>query len=289
MKKVLTTLILVFIVNVIYSQDLIVTIDGDSINANISSIENNYVYFTYFEKNSNFKTVLPSEKVQNFNYGFYRPDFESIGEFVGLKNYNHFRVALNVGYGYQTAPLADDVPDDFKSYIKRLKSGFHIGGDLTYYFTEVLGIGMKYNRFITSNYMEHIYIVDEYDNTRYGEMKDDVAITFIAPTFSTRFINQKKSGALYLNTSFGYVDYNNAKIIVDPYIYTGKTVGFAFDFGYDLLSLKSVTLGFQVSYFMASLSKFNVYDGTDVTTVKLEGFYEGLNRLDFSLGLRFNK
>ena len=199
-------------------------------------------------------------------------------------------MAVNGGYSYETARISESVPADFKNYVKELKSGYHLGGDLTYYFTEQLGFGFRYYLFISSNSMDNIYVVDLSGNTRYGNMSDDLKISFIGPAFSTRLLNGKKNNALSMNFSFGYMGYNDKKVLIDSYKVTGSTLGMSLDIGYDISISKNIMLGFQIAFITGSISKFYWNDGTTTQTIELEsGSYENLNRFDFSVGLRLVK
>ena len=154
MKKLLIILLFSSLYNVlIYSQDLIVTNEGDSINCKITKIKADYVYFTFKHKEEIRNTLLPISDITKYHYNYYQHREVPKEKVVGYEKYQHFRMSLNGGYSYQTARVHESVPVDFKDYIKEMKKGYHFGGDLTYYFTEPLGFGFKYFIFKTSNEM----------------------------------------------------------------------------------------------------------------------------------------
>ena len=271
-----------------FSQDLIVRDLGDSINCKITKVKKENIYFTFKHKDEIRSTLLPVSQVKTYQYGFYNYSEVPEDKIVGYKNYEHFRIAVNGGYSYQLARVAKSVPTDFKDYIKGLKSGYHWGGDITYYFSEPLGIGLKYYQFHASNSIDNIYVDDLNGNRSYGRMSDDLRVTFIGPMFSTRLLNGDKSKAFLMNLSIGYIGYQNDKIIIDPFKMTGSTLGMTYDFGYDISLSKNLMLGFQVSLISGTLSKYDWNDGTTTQTVKLEtDQYESLHRIDLSVGLRF--
>lgn len=279
-----------FLTNSIFSQDLIVTNDGDSINCKITKVKTDNIYFTFKHKNETRNTLLPVSGVKDHQFGFYETSEVPKRKGSRYENYQHFRIAVNGGYSYQTGKVSESVPADFKKYIKGLKSGYHFGGDITYYFSEPLGLGVKYYLFKTSNRLDNIYLEDGGGNRTYGTMSDDLSITFIGPSFSTRMLNHDKSNAFLMNVSLGYMGYLNNKILIDNYKMTGSTMGLAFDIGYDIGLSKNLAVGFQVSFITGTLFKYNWNDGTTTQTIKLEkGEYESLNRIDFSVGLRFSK
>lgn len=274
--------------SIAFSQDLIVRTEGDSINCKITKVKKETIYFTFKHKNEIRSTLLPLSQVKNYEMDFYNYSEVPKNKAIGSQNYDHFRIAINGGYSYQTAKVAESVPADFKDYIKELKSGYHWGGDITYYFTEPLGVGFKYYQFHSSNNMDNIYVEDMNGNRRYGIMSDELKISFIGPLFSSRFFNKDKSKALIMNLSMGYMGYHVDKVMVDPFTMNGNTLGSSMDIGYDIELSKKVMLGFQISLISGTLSKYNWDDGTSTRTIKLEkDEYESLHRIDLSVGLRF--
>jgi len=290
MKNIFIIALLVFISNSIYSQDLIVTNEGDSINCKITKVKADNIYFTFKYKDEIRSTLLPMTGVKIHQFDYYQNSEVPEGKVLGYENYQHFRLAVNGGYSYLTAKVGESVPGDFKDYIKELKSGYHLGGDLTYFFTEPLGFGIKYYLFKSSNSLDNIYREDSDGNRTYGKMSDDLTISFIGPTFSTRLLNHNKNKAFIMNVSLGYMGYSNDKIIIDKYKMTGSTVGLSFDIGYDFALSENLSLGFHISSLTGTLFEYVWNDGGRTETIKLEkGEYESLNRIDFSIGLRFGK
>lgn len=290
MRKLLILAVLIFVSNSIFSQDLIVTNEGDSINCKITKVKTDNIYFTFKHKDEIRSTLLPISSIKTYQFDYFQTSEVPKDKVVGYENYQHFRIALNGGYSYQTAKVAESVPSDFKDYISELKSGYHFGGDLTYYFTEPLGFGFKYYLLKSSNSLDNIYLEDTDGNRTYGKMSDDLTISFVGPTFSTRLLSHNKKNALLMNLSLGYIGYSNDKIIIDEYKMTGSTMGLSFDIGYDIGLSENLSLGFQISFLSGTLFEYDWNDGSKTETIDLEeGEYESLNRIDFSVGLRFSK
>lgn len=290
MRKLLIVAVLIFVSNSIFSQDLIVTNDGDSINCKITKVKTDNIYFTFKHKDEIRSTLLSVSNIKTHQFDYYQTSEVPKDKVVGYENYQHFRIAINGGYSYQTAKIAESVPSDFKNYISELKSGYHFGGELTYYFTEPLGFGLKYYLFKSSNSLDNIYLEDTDGNRTYGKMSDDLTISFIGPSFSTRLLSHDKKNAFLMNLSLGYMGYSNDKVIIDKYKMTGSTMGLSFDIGYDIGLSENLSLGFQISYLTGTLFEYDWNDGIKTETIKLEkGEYESLNRIDFSVGLRFSK
>ena len=290
MKKTLILFLLIIIANSIYSQDLIVTNDGDSINCKITKIRANNVYFTFKHKNEIRNTMLHLSNIEDFRYHYYYISDFYEDDIIGYDNFQRLKFAINGGYSYRIGRLHEDIPSDLKNYFKELKSGYHFGGDITYYFTEFIGVGGKCSIFKSSNSIDGEIVMTVAGITRNGKMSDNETITFIGPLFSNRFLNRNKSNALFTNVSLGYLGYLDNMVLIDKYQIKGNTVGFAFDIGYDIGLSKNFSVGFQFSLLLGSLSKYSLNDGMRIETVELEkDNYENLSRIDFSIGLRFHR
>ena len=114
MKTILTLSLFLFVTKAVFSQDLIVTDEGDSINCKITKVKAENIYFTFKHKNEIRNTLLPMSKVKEHQFDFYKINEVPTGHVVREENYQHFRIALNGGYSYQTAKIAENVPADFK-------------------------------------------------------------------------------------------------------------------------------------------------------------------------------
>lgn len=290
MKQLLFISTLVILSTTLHSQDLIVTAKGDSINCNISKIKADNIYFTFKYEDEFRSTLLPISNIEYHQIDYFQEGEVPVEKMVGYQHYPHFRIAMNSGYSYRTAKVPENMPADIMDYYKALKSGFHFGGELTYYFTEPLGFGIKYYTFHSANSMDGVYFEDTEGNGRLGTLSDDIIISFIGPTFSTRLLNHNKRNALVMNLSLGYLGYSNSMTVADDYKVTGKTVGLVYDIGYDIGISENVSMGFQISAISGMLYEYTMNDNGTARTIELEeGEYEGLGRIDFSVGLRFCK
>ncbi len=254
MKNTLIIVLLILAATSVNAQDLILTNEGDSINCKITKVKKDNIYFSFKHKDEIRRTLLPLSHVKMLQYNFYQTSEVPIEKVVDYENYQHVRISLNGGFSYQTAKIAESVPADFKDYVKQLKSGYHFGGDATYFFSEQLGFGFKYYLFKSSNSMDNIYLDDIYGNRRYGIMSDDLTISFIGPSFSTKLLNHNKSDAFLMNISLGYMGYLNDKVVIDKYKMTGSTIGYAIDFGYDIGLTENLSLGLQISFISGTIN-----------------------------------
>lgn len=284
--------LLIFLVTTssqLYSQDLIVTHDGDSITCEIDKVSDDYIYFSFEKESRLVNSVLPTSKVLSYSKDFYGK--ENIKHAVSFKNsdFQHYRISLNGGGGYQTARIHRDIPEKYHPFYKDLKSGYHIGADAHYYFTEPLGFGAVYCLFKTSAFMDHVIVYDRFGLRYTGTMSDDVRVSFIAPSFSMRLINQEKTNAFLCNIAIGYVAYKSEQSFMRDVTLTASTLGVSYHLGYDWGITDNLAVGFSAGAFLANIYQFKVDNGFISETVTLKSDEaEGLNRFDLSIGLRLN-
>ena len=202
---------------------------------------------------------------------------------------DRFRFAVKGGYSYRIAKVSNDVPADFKSYIKELKSGYHFGGDFGYYWSENLGMGVKYSAFKASNQASNIYVIDKSGNRTTGAMSDDITIQFAGPVFYAKQVSPNQKTIFCVDFAIGYLGYqNNSMVTVNKLDITGSTVGLATDFSIDQMLSKSMSIGVSLASVQGVLTKYTVKNGTSTQTINLEkDKRESLSRIDFSLGLKW--
>ncbi len=270
-----------------FSQDLIVTNEGDTINCKITKVKKDVIYFISMQNDELRSNIMHWSKIKAHQFNYFKYSEVPLDKIVTNNKYQNLRLAFNIGYGYQTAKISESVTSDLEDYVKELRSGYQLGADIAYYFSNNFGIGARYNFFRTSNSMNNIAVEDIDGNIIYGKMSDDVRITFVGPVLSARYLTNIKD-AFLMNITVGYLGYVNDAVLINRYKITGNTVGFAFDIGYDFAVAERVNIGFQLSYLVGKLSEFIIDDGSNSQTIQLEDDnQESINRLDFSVGIRF--
>lgn len=199
-----------------------------------------------------------------------------------------FRIALNGGYSYRLAKVADNTPSDLKEYVKGLKSGYNLGLD-AHYFISSWGFGATYNMFNASNSIANVQVIYLNGNTASGNLRDDVTIQFIGPSIANRYITASQKHIFVSALAIGYVNYKDDVTFAGQNKITGSTLGGGFDFAYDYQIAKKIYIGAKLA-FVGGVIKKITYTVDDVTTTKeLEkDKYENLSRLDISAGIKFN-
>lgn len=295
-KKLFTLVILAISFTSIFSQDLIVSTKGDSINCRMTLIDTAQIFFDiYQEKNDAYiNTFLENEEVSSYKIDFFgtvnrtRKSTDTTPVFIENtpRDYPILRVGIYGGYSHRTASIPSDYSADEKNYLKGLKPGSHFGGDICLYFDEFRGIGFKYLVSNSSNtYNNNVYI-EALDGSRaYGNMSDDIAIKYYAAILSTRNIFQKTKNVFYGNIGLGYMGYTNNITYVLNFIETGATLGVSFDLGYDIRLTEGIALNLQASYLGGSLTRMTISYGGEQETIDISEEPEALHRFDLSVGL----
>jgi len=103
------------------------------------------------------------------------------------------------------------------------------------------------------------------------------------------FILNKRNG-LVMNFGVGYLGYFNAGMLIYPLLLKGNTLGFSWDFAYDIRIAENLALGLQVSFVLGTLREYEITYLSRTETIELDkDNYDNISRIDLSLGLRFVK
>ncbi|MEZ5070442.1 MAG: hypothetical protein R2751_05620 [Bacteroidales bacterium] len=194
-----------------------------------------------------------------------------------------WRFALQGGYGVHLFKLEESLPADWVPYYRAMKRGWQESADFQYFPGKHLGLGLRFAQFQTSNHM---------DSTSYagyaGEMEDDLRIRYAGPALWGRVGSLNQSNCLSLGLSVGYVAYWNEKILIEEFLLEGSTIGMSLDLSWDWRINDRWALGLQGGFLTAVLQEFKLTEGNRTIDLELSpDAYQGLSRLDFSLGLRF--
>lgn len=295
MKKPFAKFISLFLLFLVYSvavqaQDLIVIKENDSVHCRIQRIKGEHIYFTYVNADKVMKTLVPLSQVSSYVYGFYATPEVPVQPGEGYRDLPTFRFGANGGWSYRTAKLGDNIPSELKNYMKNLRSGVHYGLDACWYFTDRYGVGFKYSSYNSKNSIDNISATLPDGTIRYGVMSDDITIQFAGAMFSSRIFDDQWSNCLVSNIGLGYLGFMDKAVLIDEFTLKGSTFGVCLEIGYDFRISENFVLGFQAAYVAGVLTELDYSDASGTEHIELEEEqYEGLHRLDLSIGLRFIK
>ncbi|HOS16887.1 MAG TPA: hypothetical protein PKX15_07765 [Bacteroidales bacterium] len=271
------------------AQDLIVPNKGNSVNCKITNIKDNIIYFTFMHKEGARSTLMSLDEEKYHQYNYYQISELPAEIVLPKRRYAHFRIAINGGFTYRLAPIANNLSYEMKQYLRKLKIGYHYGTDVSFFFSEHLGCGLKFTNFRSKNQINNAYVVLEDGSVLYGKVSDDISIYFVGPFFTSRFLHAKKRNALMLNFGIGYVRYVDNAVLIYDYRIKGQTLGFCWDVGYEIGLTKNIALGLQLSCVTATLISYDLTAGGYTQYITLpKDSYEGLSRVDISVDVRVN-
>ncbi|MDR3705882.1 MAG: outer membrane beta-barrel protein [Paludibacteraceae bacterium] len=276
----------------VFSKDLIVTKEGDSIKCKILNTTDNYLYYNHIDKGQVTDSKLEMSQVKYFERGFYKTAKLTNVQMDSIYKPSRWRFGLECGYSRWIAKNPSGITSDLSSYLNGLKNGFNYAADVTYYFNQRWGVGMKYHGFNSSNSLDDYSVTSTDGTVTTGTISDKEWIQYFGPYGSYRYIlpNDKRN-VLYANLGVGYTLYRDkgaAPSTTDVTI-TGHQVGVFANLGYDYFITKNFALGVELGFNVAKLSKYKTDDGTTTETVSLDSdSHVSLNTLDVSVGLKYN-
>lgn len=273
-KMFLFILIMLCNISFIYTQDLIVTHEGDSLNCRITKMKGGNVHFIFNHKGEVRSTLLPKSQITQMTEGFYETAEVSEDEMPSYMNYNKFRAKIKGGGSYMTAEVSDDYGSEFEDYLKELKSGVHFGANIHYFVSESWGIGLQYSNFNTSSQL------DDWD------IEESVTIQFIGPSVCNRLFTANEKTELYAICALGYLEYLNDASYDYMFELHGNTVGVYYGLAFDYLIFKDIYFDVELSLVSGSLNELKYDDGTYSETIELDSDeLENISRADFSIGI----
>lgn len=198
-----------------------------------------------------------------------------------------WRISLHGGYACRLGEMVS-VNWMLHDYMEKLRHGFFYGADVTGYFTESMGVGVKFSGFGTKISQD---VTVEYDGGRQesGLMSDNISIRYIGPMLSYRLLSHNYRNALIFNTGIGGLAYTDEVVLIDPFTIRGTAIGYLLELGYDFRVSDKVSLGVSVSSISGVMKKYRTdASGVWKTVILKEYERESLSHLDFSFGVRIN-
>jgi hypothetical protein len=209
----------------------------------------------------------------------------------GYKNFMRFRIGVKGGLGNVVNKTSDTSP--FGLYQEKLQRGWILGGDVSYFVKDWLGLGVKYASFQTNNSTNKLDFPNpiSQEAVKSGSLSNKVSHKFIGPTFLVRksidfktYIVLTASPGINLYSDKGVINTNNFKLSGQSYG-GNATVGLDFLLGNDIFG-RDIILSIEGGYNYGSINGLTS-SGTNVKKSLASPI--NLNRLDFGVGLRFTR
>lgn len=278
-------------------RDLIITQAGEQIRCKITGETS--MRFSYSYTNEKGKTVhseIFKTLVSSYKYNFFQDDKAATPKTVAQKptktynsplkekteftNYLKYRVGFKGGL----SNLLDGSTDksDYGLFTEKLKRGWHYGADATIFFNDHIGLGVQYNSYQASNKNRKLDFPHRLNGgeVRNGSLETKINHKFVGPMLVGRIPLDYKTFVM-ASAGPGYYFYTDKGLENEKaYSFKGKDWGAAASLGLEFLlgnndSGRDVMLSIECGY---------QYGKVLVETQSID-----LSRLDFSVGLRFNR
>jgi len=223
-----------------------------------------------FEKNNEEPLKVPTTTHQELNN-------------LGKK----FKIIVHTGYSYRTAKVDEDLTPLIKDYIKGIKSGFHVGADIIYFYSENRGVGLKYSLSKASNRLSDLTLTYEDGSSVYGNLEDNISLSYIGTSYVSQLVFGANNNVFSYGIGLGYLGFNNeGEDVGTIFQRQGATLGTNFTAGLEVPFTTNFGLYVKAGMIFGLLNKSTItyIDGSN----SIDERKESLNRIDISLGLVYN-
>lgn len=280
-------------------RDLIITQAGEQIRCKITGETS--MRFSYSYKNDKGKTAnaeIFKTLVSSFKYNYF-PDDKAVSEVSApqkkyvsplkqkteFSNYLKYRVGFKGGLSNLMEKVTD--PSDYGKFTEKLRRGWHYGADATVFLNDHIGLGVTYSSYQANNKNRNFDFPNRLGSgeIRTGSLETKINHKFVGPMLVGRIPMDYKTFVV-ATLSPGYTFYSDKGTEnKTEYSFKGKDWGAAASLGLDFLlgnndSGRDVILSIECGYHYGKIRQLN--------QTSLENPID-LSRLDFSVGLRFNR
>jgi hypothetical protein len=295
MKKPLLTLLGVMVMALAFSQDLVVTVNRDSIACKVVGFSDDSLFYTMGEPGKTNGMTAKRYALHQADVFVYKMNYQNElaaaqqeKKLLEGKNWKRIRLAANLGVSYQLDPDGNSggdlvVPND-EMYLSVTK-----GADVAWFFSPNWGVGLTMYQYNTAKIYDYDVEVQELGHTYlrnvFGE--DRLLLTYFGPLLIRKKQVFKDQTSLTFGFSVGRVLYDKEKTSsMGDYHITGKTFGGLCEFGLESRVNKSLSFGIKTSLFAGWINNRTWDDGHTSVIIPVERIDRDLHRLDISVGVR---
>jgi len=251
------------------------------------------IKFLVFSPNSKKQTIMPHSNkliklflfsffVFFFSFSYSTPLCESIKRDTISKPQKvkidpKLRLGAQAGYGYRIAKFPSTPDPNMNKHLKKLKHNLSFGADLSYYFKDYLGVGVKYNANVTHTVTENVSSFYP-DGTHffYKQFSELIGTHYAGAFLSAQFFTIPQKQCILANVGAGYLRYENYTNSLNEEItrISKNSAAIFVEIGYDFFVSKRFAIGLQTSGLI------------DLKKEKIPNI-KNMSHIDVSLGFRF--
>ncbi len=243
----------------VQAQDLIITIAGDTLKGKIQQTNDHFVFYRTQKTKRAEVEVISRKEVRETIYGAYDVTFRESNNFVRAKRDGAFSVWG--GGGFSRILESDiEVVDDFNDYYNRLKSGYWIGGGVSFFPSNELGFGALYSTANFSNSVE----VQQLTSGRVGTLADNINLQYFGANLALRLQGDEDWYVIMLNVGPGLSMYRNDAALFFGYLIQSNALGIHFNGEFGALLGQGMYVGAQIGFKGISHSTYTFTPAADM-------------------------
>ena len=220
----------------------------------------------------------------NFSYGQSSAEdkkIETEPQPQTVKPLPRFRIGAQVGYSYRLGAI----DQAFTSEESKLVHNVNYGADISYYFKNNLGLGVKY--WGNSAKASSKYLLVLGSSAQSINISEAIEVHYLGAFFGTRHFLMRNKYCISIDGGVGYVRYVDKINGTDTKV-TGNTVAFMGEVGNDFMVTNFLAINLQLSVSIGVLRSLTASSGNIIVKEKLKrSERELLSYIGVSLGFRF--
>ncbi|MBK7029114.1 MAG: outer membrane beta-barrel protein [Bacteroidales bacterium] len=201
--------------------------------------------------------------------------------------WNRWNIGTSFGYSNLLLDISFDLGDEFANYLKRLKSGYHLGIEGQYFFNPYLGANISVTGFYTREHQDSLTASNGFFTIK-GNIKDQMRIYTVTPMVVGRYSFHNRP-EICLGVGPAYLNYRNeGKALTDSATFTGSAAGLSSMIEIDYALTSRFSLGASSTYTHSVLKRINkiTVAGTELMILNQDE-YQDISRIDVSFHLRY--
>jgi len=248
----------VFSCSGVSAQDVIVTIQNDSISCLITETADMFIYYRTSSTKRGATDIISRKQVKEVIRGIHPPDPE-----ISKKDSPLFEERFRFGFkgGYSQLVATADLDDgEFDDYYTERNGGFWYAADAVYMFEENFGAGVT---ICFSRYSNSVMIRD-LNSGLTGRLADDMTVRYFGINFVTDLTSNRSRSGVMLSGGLGVTHFTNDFELFYPFKIRGFDFGMHLNCAYRLSVSPGVYIPIEVG--LRGFSVNNVTYSTPSTT-----------------------
>jgi len=216
--------------NVLSAQDLIITVQNDTIHCKIQDTDDRFVYYITPRTKRHEYELISRREVRELMYDAESAD-PRVEKHKAPDPNAYEKVQIWGGLGLsRLISINSDIPEDFKDYDNRLRFGVYFQGGANFFVRENLGFGLIYEQ---SNYSNSVNVINT-NTLATGVLSDNIRVQYLGANVAVRLELSDMSSFIQVNGGIGNTRYENNATVIHPLKIVGSGAGGHLDATYHL-------------------------------------------------------